>query len=87
VAQAGPANLCQLVAGMTEQQWLQFVATFHPLPPMPDYNARAMSEADQLAAFAYIKSLGAAGKLAPAALPPGPFPAPSYFLLVLPAAK
>lgn len=78
------ANLRVVVAGMSEKAWLQLIASFNPLPPMPAYNVKSMSKSDQVAIFAYIKSLGPAGKPAPTAMPPGPPPAPPYFSLNLP---
>ena len=46
---------------LSEEQWLRYVATMQPKPPMPWYNMRAMSEADLKAMYAYIHSLGPAG--------------------------
>jgi hypothetical protein len=41
---------------------------------MPWFNMRSMSEPDLRAIYAYIRSLGPAGELAPDALPPGEKP-------------
>jgi hypothetical protein len=40
-------------------------------PPMPCFNVRAMTTSDLRAMYRYIRHLGAAGKPAPAYLPPG----------------
>lgn len=79
-----PTNLRLLVAGLSEQQWLHLIKTFHPLPPMPAYNVQHMNLSDKRAIFAYIKSLGPAGIPAPEALPPGRRPPSPVFTLDLP---
>ncbi|AQR62414.1 hypothetical protein BZG35_12750 [Brevundimonas sp. LM2] len=68
-------NLRLTVAGMTEDQWVETLATGTGLPPMPWPSVKAMSDADKRAVYRYIKSLpGDAGEVAPAALPPGVAP-------------
>lgn len=68
-----PVNLRNLVAGMSERR---FQALLHEpmLPPMPAYVFSRMSDADRHALYAYIKSLGPAGKDAPKPVPPGRVP-------------
>ena len=83
------ANLRLKVAGMDEAEWLQYTATLHARPPMPDFNVRAMSEADRRALYRFIRSLGPAGEPAPAYLPPGteaPLPYVKWMLPAPPAA-
>jgi mono/diheme cytochrome c family protein len=79
-----PANLRLRVADMDDATWLKYTAELHTRPIMPDFNVRAMKEQDRLAIFRFIKSLGAAGKPAPAYLPPGQQPPPPYMELKLP---
>jgi mono/diheme cytochrome c family protein len=67
-------NLRQLMAGMTEQQWLKHARTMTPRPPMPWYNVRAMTDADLKAIYAYTRSLGPGGEQAPKFVPPGSKP-------------
>ena len=68
-------NLRLTVAGMTEDQWVERLATGSSLPPMPWPSVKAMSEADKRAVYRYIKSLpGDAGVPSPAPLPPGVVP-------------
>ncbi|WP_213958236.1 MULTISPECIES: c-type cytochrome [unclassified Variovorax] len=66
-----PTNLRLLLAGMSEQQWLQHARRMEPRPPMPWFNVRAMTDTDLKAIYAYTRSLGSAGVAAPAYLPPG----------------
>ena len=71
-------NLRLLMQQLSEEQWLRYVATMQPKPPMPWYNMRAMSEADLKAMYAYIHSLGPAGAPMPVDLPPGRLPTAPY---------
>jgi hypothetical protein len=73
-----PTNLRLLVQSMTLDAWVKYVAVMQPRPPMPWFNMRSMSDADQRAMYAYIRSLGPAGEAAPAALPPGQKPTTPY---------
>lgn len=66
-----PANLRLVVAGMSEQEWVQRARTAQYRPPMPWFNLRDMGESDLRALYRYIRSLGPAGTPAPAYLPPG----------------
>ena len=49
---------------------------------MPWYSLNAMTESDLKAIYAYIKSLGPAGKPAPAYVPPGGQVETPYFVFV-----
>ncbi len=73
-----PINLRLLVHQLSEAQWLHYVATMQSKPPMPWFNMRSMSQADQKAIYAYIRSLGPAGEAMPGALPPGQLPTTPY---------
>lgn len=73
-----PGNLRRSVAGMSEDDWMEMVATRNGLPPMPWPSLRAMAESDQRAIYRYIKSLPVEGDVAPTALPPGEIPTTPY---------
>lgn len=64
------ANLRLSLQAMSEDQWLAY-ARVPRLPPMPWFNLRDMNDADLRAMYRYIRSLGAAGELAPPNAPPG----------------
>ena len=65
-----PANLRLSVQSMTEQQWLAF-ARAPRRPPMPWFALRDMSDRDLIDIYRFVRSLGAAGAPAPAAVAPG----------------
>ena len=46
---------------MTEAQWLKH-ARQERLPPMPWFNLRAMTDEDLKAVYAFVRSLGSAGR-------------------------
>lgn len=69
-----PANLRLKVTDMDDAAWLEYSAKLHTRPPMPDFAVRDMKEADRLALFRFLKSLGPGGEPAPAYLPPGQTP-------------
>jgi len=84
-----PANLRLKVADMDDAAWLDYTAKLHTRPPMPDFAVRDMKEADRLALFRFIKSLGPGGDPAPAYLPPGqaaPMPVVEFKLPMPPPA-
>ena len=64
-------NLRLFLQEMTREQWIAHARTMKPRPPMPWFNVRAMTDADLGAIHAYARSLGPAGKPAPAYVPPG----------------
>lgn len=65
-----PINLRLYVNGLTPEQWL-VVARKEMCPPMPWFALRDMSDADLLAFYHFVKTLGPAGEPAPAYVPPG----------------
>jgi mono/diheme cytochrome c family protein len=65
------SNLRLLLQGMTREQWIAHARAMKPRPPMPWFNVMAMTDSDLAAIYAYTRSLGPAGKPAPAFLPPG----------------
>lgn len=81
------ANLRLTVQGMNEAQWLKF-ARLPRLPPMPWYSLRDMSDADLVALYQFIRSLGPQGEKMPAAVAPGGKVTTPFFVFVpqMPAA-
>ncbi len=73
-----PTNLRLSIGKMSEDQWLKYAKNLMTRPPMPWFNIRAMTDADQRAVYQYVKSLGAGGTVAPAFLPPDKAPKPPY---------
>ena len=65
-----PANLRLKMQGMDEAAWMAYSGELHTRPPMPDFAVRAMTDKDRRALYRFIRSLGPAGKAAPAYLPP-----------------
>jgi hypothetical protein len=58
------------VQTLSEAQWLARVR--QPMrPPMPWFNLRDMTDADLVAMYRFIRTLGPAGEPAPAAAAPG----------------
>jgi hypothetical protein len=73
-----PPNLRLAASQLTETQWVLLFRHGQGLLPMPWMNYRAMPEADLVALQRFLRSLGARGKPAPDALPPGTEPATPY---------
>jgi mono/diheme cytochrome c family protein len=73
-----PANLRLYFQEITEAQWVQVAKEMQRRPPMPYYSLNAMSEADVRAMYVFIRSLGPAGKPAPAFVPPDKVPPQPY---------
>jgi mono/diheme cytochrome c family protein len=71
-------NLRLYLQDMTEEQWVKKAKSLNARPPMPWFNVRAMSAGDLRAMYRYIKTLGPAGKPAPAYLAPDKTPPPPY---------
>jgi len=72
------SNLRITLNGLSEAQWLQMARTMQPRPPMPWFNVRAMNDNDLKAIYRYVKAMGAAGKPAPAWVPPEKTPAQPF---------
>ena len=73
-----PTNLRLYFQELTEDQWVKKAKALSARPPMPWFNVRAMSRTDLRAMYRYIRSLGPAGKPAPAYLPPDKAPPQPY---------
>ena len=73
-----PTNLRLSIGKMTEEAWLKYAKTLNTRPPMPWFNVRALTDADQRALYQYVKSLGPGGTAAPAFLPPDKAPKQPY---------
>ena len=65
-----PGNLRNLVASLSEDQWLA-KARAPMRPPMPSPSLIAMSDQDLRAVYRYIRRLGPEGIAAPTYVPPG----------------
>ncbi|CRI63814.1 Putative cytochrome c (modular protein) [Thiocapsa sp. KS1] len=73
-----PTNLRLLLDELTEADWL--VRAREPRrPPMPWFNLSAMTDADLVAMYRFVRSLGPAGEPAPVAAAPGEAVATPYF--------
>ncbi|HCU53917.1 MAG TPA: cytochrome C [Gammaproteobacteria bacterium] len=76
-----PVNLRLYVQGKTEKEWIARVR--QPMrPPMPWFNLRDSSDADLIAMYRYMRSLGAAGQPAPPPAAPGVAVSTPYFEFV-----
>jgi len=69
-----PANLRLYMQSMSEAQWVKTAQSMQTRPPMPWFALRALTEADQRAFYRFVRSLGPAGKPAPAYVPAGQKP-------------
>lgn len=76
-----PANLRRVVAGLTEDQWLEY-AKLERRPPMPWYALQVMNADDLKAIYAYVRSLGEPGDAAPSYVPPGGKVTTPYVVMV-----
>ena len=65
-----PINLRLFMQSLTADQWLG-IARQPARPPMPWFALRDMTDADLLAIYHYVRSLGPAGEHAPSFVPPG----------------
>jgi mono/diheme cytochrome c family protein len=66
-----PANLRLALAKLSEDEWVRLAHNAQMRPPMPWFALRDMSEQDLRALHRFVRSLGEAGQVAPAYLPPG----------------
>jgi hypothetical protein len=71
-------NLRLYMQDLTEDQWVKKAKSLTARPPMPWFNVQAMTTGDLRAMYRYVKSLGAAGKPAPAYLAPDKTPPQPY---------
>lgn len=76
-----PSNLRLVAAQVDEAGWKARVQK-GGLPPMPWPSLRAMSEADLVAVYRYLRHLGPAGEPAPQALAPGQPVTTPHFVFV-----
>lgn len=82
-----PTNLRLFVQKLTVDDWIARLRTLKTRPAMPWWTFRYLSDDDLADMYAYIHSLGPAGKPAHAYVPPGqPAPLP-YLKLTLPSAN
>lgn len=76
-----PTNLRLVAQSVSREQWVER-ARNATRPPMPWFNLRNMTDADLLAMYDFIRSLGPKGEPAPAFVPPGQQAATPYFEFV-----
>lgn len=77
-------NLRLRMGDFTEDEWVVYARHLQARPPMPWFNLNQMKEEDLRAIYRFTRHLGAAGKQAPAFLPPGQEPAPPFALFPSP---
>ncbi|HKE93168.1 MAG TPA: c-type cytochrome [Povalibacter sp.] len=65
-----PINLRLFMQSVTAEQWVA-IARRPARPPMPWFALRDMTDADLLAIYHYVRSLGPTGEHAPSWVPPG----------------
>ena len=70
-----------MIGKLSQAQWIAH-ARQERLPPMPWFNLQKMTDDDLKAVYAYVKSLGAPGKPAPAYVAPGGKVSTPYFVFV-----
>jgi mono/diheme cytochrome c family protein len=68
-------NLRLRLTSMDREDWRRYARVMKARPPMPYWVLNRMSDGDLDAIWEVVRSLGAAGVPAPAALPPGTEPA------------
>ena len=69
-----PTNLRLYMQQFTADQWVRHARVVQTRPPMPWFVFRDMTEQDLRAVHAFVRSLGPAGEVAPAYVPPGQEP-------------
>ena len=78
-------NLRLYVQKLTAKEWIAKLRSLKARPAMPYWTFRYLSDKDLADMYAYIHSLGPAGKLAHDWVPPGQDAPAPYLKLVLPA--
>lgn len=71
-------NLRRYMQSLTEKAWVDKARHLTARPPMPYWALNGMTDADLRAVYRFVRSLGAAGELAPSYIPPGQEPKPPY---------
>ncbi len=80
-----PINLRLYFHGITLKQWIHNARTVKARPAMPYWTFRYLSDKDLADIYAYVRSLGPAGKPAHDYVPPGQQAPAPYLKLVVPA--
>lgn len=81
-----PVNVRLYMQKLTAKQWIAAARSMKARPAMPWWTFRYLSDTDLTDMYAYIRSLGPAGKPAHAYVPPGQSAPTPYLKLVVPAA-
>lgn len=76
-----PRNLRVLMHSVNASEWLK-IARKEMRPPMPWFALRDMKDEDLVAIYHFVRSLGPAGDIAPAYIPPGQAVSTPYFEFV-----
>ncbi|MGA8533062.1 MAG: cytochrome c [Candidatus Tumulicola sp.] len=77
-----PPNVRLLFSEMSEQAWIFSTQTRGGRPPMIWHDVRFLTVDDRRAIYAFVRSLGRAGDLAPDDVPPGREPKTPYYWVV-----
>jgi mono/diheme cytochrome c family protein len=80
-----PINLRLYMQDISEDQWVHLAKTRRTRPPMPWFALRDMTEQDLRAIYQFIRSLGPAGEVAPAYVPPEKVSQPPYIQFPAPS--
>jgi mono/diheme cytochrome c family protein len=80
-----PINLRLYMQDISEDRWVHLAKTRRTRPPMPWFALRDMTEHDLRAIYQFIRSLGPAGEVAPAYVPPEKVPQPPYVQFPVPS--
>lgn len=80
-----PVNLRLYMQQRNLKKWISDARHMKARPAMPSWTFRYLTDKDLADMYAYIRSLGPAGKPAHAYVPPGQPAPPPYMKLVMPA--
>ena len=78
------SNLRMFIQTVSEDQWVKLAHTAKMRPPMPWFALHDLHERDLRDMYRFIKSLGAAGKAAPAFVAPDQLPQGPYVQFPMP---
>lgn len=73
-----PVNLRLYMQKVSEKEWVEAARHLTARPPMPYWSLNHMSDVDLRSVYRYVRTLGPAGKEAPAFVAPGKEPKGPY---------
>lgn len=76
------ANLRLVVSEMTEDEFVEYLATIETRPPMPWFNLHVLREDESRSLYQYIAALGEPGDPAPEYVPPDGTPQQPFIVMV-----